>query len=71
MVSSDHGQNLVKLSKCAFYKCVPYLLCPESDLIHMVLTQSLILRRQADYSTHLLTYTFMNVGASAAFTAPS
>jgi len=43
MVSSDHGQNLVKLSKCAFYK-------------------------QADYSTHLLTYTFMNVGASAAFT---
>lgn len=27
--------------------------------------------RQADYSTHLLTYTFMNVGASAAFTAPS
>ena len=26
--------------------------------------------RQADYSTHLLTYTFMNVGASA-FTAPS
>ena len=30
MVSSDHGQNLVKLSKCAFYKRVPYLLCPES-----------------------------------------
>eukprot|EP00438_Fugacium_kawagutii_P027820 Skav211728 [mRNA] locus=scaffold1682:32211:36268:+ [translate_table: standard] len=43
MVTSDHAENVVKLSKCAFYK-------------------------QADYSTHLLTYTFMNVGASAAFT---
>lgn len=27
------------------------------------------IRRQADYSTHLLTYTFMNVGGTAAFTA--
>ncbi|CAK9094705.1 unnamed protein product [Durusdinium trenchii] len=43
MVNSDHAENIVKLSKCAFYK-------------------------QADYSTHLLTYTFMNVGGTAAFT---
>ncbi|CAJ1352395.1 unnamed protein product [Effrenium voratum] len=42
MVNSDHSENTVKLSKCAFYK-------------------------QADYSTHLLTYTFMNLG-TAAFT---
>ena len=43
MVTSDHAQNVVKLSKCAFYK-------------------------QSDYSTHLLTYTFMNIGTTAAFT---
>ncbi|CAE7222327.1 Brwd1 [Symbiodinium sp. CCMP2456] len=42
MVTSDHAENVVKLSKCSYYK-------------------------QADYSTHLLTYTFMNVGASSAF----
>ena len=24
MVTSDHAENIVKLSKCAFYKSVPY-----------------------------------------------
>mmetsp|Transcript_74030 Transcript_74030/g.130828 ORF Transcript_74030/g.130828 Transcript_74030/m.130828 type:complete len:175 (-) Transcript_74030:77-601(-) len=42
-VTSDHIQNVVKLSKCAYYQ-------------------------QADYSSHILTYTFMNVGTQFAFT---
>eukprot|EP00931_Biecheleriopsis_adriatica_P090958 TRINITY_DN64868_c0_g1_i1.p1 TRINITY_DN64868_c0_g1~~TRINITY_DN64868_c0_g1_i1.p1 ORF type:complete len:179 (-),score=31.81 TRINITY_DN64868_c0_g1_i1:98-634(-) len=43
MVNSDDVGNVVKLSKCAYYK-------------------------QADYSSHVLTYTFMNIGATTAFT---
>lgn len=49
-------------------RALPALLNPKNPYLD---SKSHFALRQADYSTHLLTYTFMNVGASAAFTAPS
>ena len=67
MVTSDHSENVVKLSKCSYYKrlgnMMSVLACEQEMGFHL---RSI---RQADYSTHLLTYTFMNVGASSAFAA--
>mmetsp|Transcript_127667 Transcript_127667/g.272209 ORF Transcript_127667/g.272209 Transcript_127667/m.272209 type:complete len:170 (-) Transcript_127667:41-550(-) len=43
IVESDDTRNVIKISKCSWFK-------------------------QADYSSHLLTYTFMNVGTGHTFT---